>query len=428
MGLPAIISLLSLLSGAAYGEFQQGERGVATRLPKADFSVPLTGKVPRRDGNKNFLAALSKHRKSRAGTVPLDYTTSGDEYLVNITVGGKPFQVILDTGSSDLWVAHSGFSCLDLNGTVVSPETCNFGPAQFDPAVSPTFEPFPNVTFFVRYGSGEFLSGPAGFDTVTVGGVSVAHQEIGVPNRNAFLGDGVSEGVLGLAFPGLTSVWNATNGTGSLPVTTQIPYNPFFFNAVAQKEVQKPYFSVSLDRPTLDNDRKVGLLALGGIAPVPVLDIAVTVPLQRWARNAAGVVVPSNAADAKFEWYSILVDAYTFPGSDALVTASNSTILDSGTTLNWVPSEVAAAFNAHFVPPATLDEDSRMYLVDCNATAPPFHVGSSENATICVSGTQDNGPVVPGNSFILGQVFLHNVVSTHNPIDGEVTLTQRAAY
>ncbi|KAJ7234054.1 aspartic peptidase domain-containing protein [Mycena haematopus] len=389
MGLLALISLVSLLTGAAHAEFQNGS-GVATLLPRADFTVPLTG----------------KHRKSRVGTALLDYTTSGDEYLVNITVAGKPFQVILDTGSSDLWVAHSGFSCFDLNGTAVPPETCKFGPAQFDPAASPTFEPFPNVTFFIQYGSGEFLSGPAGFDTVTVGGVSVAQQEIGVPNRNAFSETASRRACLASRFPGITSVWNATNGTGSLPVTTQVPYNPFFVNAVAQKAVQKPYFSTSLDRPTLENDRKVGLLALGGIAPVPVLDIAVTVPVQRWAPNAAGVFVPSNAPDAKFEWYTIHIDAYTFPGSDALVTASNNTLLDSGTTLNWVTSKVAAAFNALFVPPATLDEESGMYLVDCDATAPVFTVvivpviGSSENATTCVSGTQDNGPV-PEGTFIL---------------------------
>lgn len=81
--------------------------------------------------------------------------------------------------SSDTWVAHEGFSCLDLNGTAVPASTCDFGPVQFDPADSPTFQLFPNVSFFVQYDSGEFLSGPAGFDTVAVGPLSVSQQEIG---------------------------------------------------------------------------------------------------------------------------------------------------------------------------------------------------------------------------------------------------------
>jgi hypothetical protein len=181
---------------------------------------------------------------------------------VNITIGGKPFQVILDTGrfvhfltfnttspskdSSDIWVTNSNFTCVDPNGIVVPPETCKFGPAMFNPAESATFQLFPNVTFFVRYGSGEFLAGPTGFDTIAVGEFAVALQEFGVPNENFFLGDGVSEGVLGLAFPALTSVWNVTsrhNASGS----NHISYTPFFLNAVQQKKLRNPCtFSPSL--------------------------------------------------------------------------------------------------------------------------------------------------------------------------------------
>ncbi|KAJ7837095.1 aspartic peptidase domain-containing protein [Mycena leptocephala] len=204
--------------------------------------------------------------------VHLDGGAFDDEYLVNITVGGKPFQVILDTGSADTWCAHEGFTCRDLNGTVVPPETCNFGPALFEPTKSTTFQLFPDVTFLIRYGSGEFLSGPVGFETVAVGGLSVAQQEIGVPDRNAFLGDGVSEGILGLAFPELR-VWNTTDPNNASQLN-HIPYSPFFVNAVAQKAVTKPYFSVALNRPTFNHwqqandpfDPNLGLLAFGGIA------------------------------------------------------------------------------------------------------------------------------------------------------------------
>ncbi|KAJ7123507.1 aspartic peptidase domain-containing protein [Mycena epipterygia] len=419
-----------------------------SQISKASFAVPLTGKVPHRESKKNAFAALrGKHKKTRNDTVALDGASFDREYLVNITVGGKNFQVILDTGSSDTWVVHQNSSCLDLEGNPVPAATCDFGPAQFNPADSPTFQLFSNVTFFVRYGSGEFLSGPAGFDNVSVGGLSVSQQEIGVPNLNAFLGDGVSEGVLGLAFRSLTSVWNTTDKSNASSAN-HILYNPFFLTAVEQKKVNDPYFFISLDRPRFEQqvndpfDPKLGFLAFGGMVPVPVLDTAVTVPVQGYSKG-----VPSNSSTAQFQWYSLDIDAYVFPGSQDVVTANNATFLDSGTTLNWVPTPVAEAYNAQFSPPATLNSTSGMYVVECNATAPEFAVvvggvsftidprdqvvpqgKDADGNTVCVSGTQDEGPVGNGNTFILGDVFLHNVVTTHNPVDAEVTLAQLAPY
>ncbi|KAJ7115076.1 acid protease [Mycena crocata] len=458
MRTPAFFSLLSLipfLNGATPTE--HSPLGLRTHpasiLPTAEFSMPLTGKVPRRASKTTALTAIrNKHGKFRGNTVGLDGAAFDNEYLVNITVGGKPFQVILDTGSSDIWVVNQNFSCEDLQGNTVPAETCDFGPAKFNPADSATFQLFPNVTFFIRYGSGEFLAGPTGFDTVTVGGLSVTHQEFGIPSENAFLGDGVSEGVFGLAFPGLTSVWNTTsrhNASGA----NHILYNPFFFNAVAQNKVKHPYFSISLDRPTFEQqandpfDPNLGLLAFGGIVPVPVLDPAVTVPVTRYLPTTQGIFVPSNDSNAQFAWYTLPIDAYTFPGSTSVVTKNNNTFLDSGTTFNWVPTAVAEAYNAAFAPPATLDPDSGLYVVECNATAAPFAVvvggrafeidprdqvipqgRDADGNIVCVSGTQDEGPDVPGNGFILGDVFLHNVVVTHNPIDGELTLAQRVPY
>ncbi|KAJ7027792.1 acid protease [Mycena alexandri] len=435
MGFLALLSFLFLLGGTTRAEFQHTQQGgvalSAAQLPTASFTLPFTGKIPRREVKKNALAALNKYERTGNDTLRLDGASFENEYLVNITVGGKPFRVILDSGSSDLWVAHSNFSCLDSNGTVVPPATCDFGLAQFDPSQSPTFQPFPNVTFLVRYGSGEFLSGPAGFDTV-VGMVP-------------------SEGVLGLAFSGLTSVWNTTSAKNTSGAN-HIPYTPFFINAVAQNKLEKPYFSVALNRPTFSqqvNDSFVpnlGFIAFGGIAPVPVLEDAVTVPVQPYAPNAGHLFVPSNASNATFEWYTIHIDAFTFPGSNDVATKSNNTFFDTGSTLNWLPSPVATAFNAQWEPPAVLDENTGLYTIDCNATAPPFAVviagtsfsidardlvipqEDSNGNLICVSGNGDNGPDVPGNTFTLGDVFLHNVVATFNPVDAEVTLTGRVPY
>ncbi|KAJ7107916.1 aspartic peptidase domain-containing protein [Mycena epipterygia] len=450
MGILAIFSLLTLLSDATRADFQAAGHVSRTKeaavLPTADFVLPITSKVPRRESKKKALAALlGKSSNSSSDIASLAGAAFDHEYLVNITVGGKTFNAILDTGSSDTWVVHEEFSCFDLNGTAVPAATCDFGPAQFNPADSPTFTPFVNATFFVRYGSGESLRGPAGFDTVTAGGLSVSQQEIGVPTLNAFLGDGVSEGVLGLAFPGLTSVYTTNNASELV----QMQYTPFFLNAMEQKKVKNPFFSISLDRATLEQgandpfDANLGFLAFGGIAPVPVLKTSVTVPVQGYTPHMPGV--PSNAPDAQFLWYTLDIDSFTFRGSSSVITKNNNTIFDSGSTFNNVHTAVAAAYNAQFNPPATLDATGT-YVVACNATAPAFAVvlgGTSfeidprdqivvnkdaNGTTFCVSGTQDGGPDVPGNLFALGDVFFHNVVMTFNPVAAEVTIMQRAPY
>lgn len=153
----------------------------------------------------------------------------------------------------------------------------------------------------------------------------------------------------------------------------------------------------------------LGVIAFGGIAPVPVTKSSVTVPVQ-------GFVTSSGTTGLFF--YSVDVDSYVFTGSNRLKTAGQ-VILDTGTTLNYVPTPIAKAFNAQFKPPAKFVEDEDTFYVDCNAQAPSLSVtiGGVEfavdprdqilpfldenNNVVCISGTQDGGPDEDGNIFIL---------------------------
>ncbi|KAJ7789057.1 aspartic peptidase domain-containing protein [Mycena olivaceomarginata] len=220
--------------------------------------------------------------------------------------------------------------------------------------------------------------------------------------------------VIGLAFPNVTAVVSITDGQ-------RAPYDPFFFTAVKQKKLNKPIFSISIDRGTfegLGNDpveHNVGFLSFGGIPPVPVVNTSVTVPIQGYSADG----IPSDGPDASF------------------FSTRNNTILDSGTTFNLLPNDVAAVFAAQFDPPANLTTNpltaagvtlgGKTFSIDPR----PDCAGYNGNGTIvCASGTQPISAVGAAfqGQFLLGDVFLHNVVSTFNPIDGEVTLTQRAAY
>ncbi|EIN11164.1 acid protease [Punctularia strigosozonata HHB-11173 SS5] len=380
---------------------------------------------------------------SKTPTSTLAGSDQDEEYLTDITVGGQSFKVIVDTGSSDTWLAEVGFKCFDLSDTPQPAADCAFGTPGFDPSKSKTFVSYPDKNFNITYGDNEFLNGPVGFDTVTVGGLTVTKQEIGVVTAAAWDGDGVNTGLIGLAYPGITSVYNGSNPDDDSS-SNFVPYDPFFFTAVKERKVSSPFFSIALDRgsiPAEQNstlDPHLGYLAFGGIAPVPVTGKTTTVAVQ-------GYTVSSSPAKEDF-FYTVDVDSYVFPGSHKLAT-NGSAILDTGTTLNYVPTPIAKAFNKGFKPAAKYVEDEGTYYVDCNATAPDFAVtiggvefsvsgkdnilpiGADEKGKqLCISGTQDGGPDEDGNIFILGDTFLHNVVATFNIAANTISLTERKPY
>jgi len=288
------------------------------------------------------------------------------------------------------------------------------------------------------------LTGVVGFDTVTVGGMTVKSQEIGLVTQAAWTGDGENTGIMGLAYPALTHVYSGNNPAADVPSNPRT-YNPLFFTAVLNKVVSNPYFSVALNRGSIKQeegssfDPNMGFLAFGGIAPVKTTTPAVTLPVQGYA---------ISSSSSEFFYYTVDIDSYIYEGSTELTGSGKQAILDTGTTLNLVPTNVAKTYNAKFKPAATFDEDSGFYFVDCNATVPAFEVqiggskfsidgkdqillaGTDANGKeTCISGTQDGGdPSNANNIFILGDVFLHNVVATFNIKSNQITVSQRATY
>jgi hypothetical protein len=69
---------------------------------------------------------------------------------------------------------------------------CAFGSSGFDETKSKTFISVADKNFNVSYGDGNFATGLVGFDTMTVGGMTVTKQEIGLVNKAAWSGNGVT--------------------------------------------------------------------------------------------------------------------------------------------------------------------------------------------------------------------------------------------
>ncbi|EPE34443.1 Acid protease [Glarea lozoyensis ATCC 20868] len=361
-------------------------------------------------------------------TLPLKatFTPGGTILDVDVTVGGQNFSMYLDTGSSDFYLPRTNFQCL--NGTdnsILPQESCLFNKAY---TISPTFQQINNQSFGVKYGSG-IATGILGYETVTIGGLTVERQQIGVADRITDVGDGNDSGVLGLAYPYLTSAHPGTdypNDTLSL-WSNRIPYDPLFTSLHKQGSV-KPFFSLAINRtPVNVSNGDGGLLGLGTVVEVPHKPTFAIAPVQ-----IIGVIPPffTDNVTAKTYW------ALSVKSTDInhLVSTNNSfqALVDCGNFFNLVPKDVALSINNAFQPPATPNIDfleTGSSTVSCNATAPSFGMSFSNNVTIYIDprdmlvenadGTCTSAFVdadVLGEStgivlHILGTPFLRSVVS-----------------
>lgn len=139
-------------------------------------------------------------------------TLGGRVYMTDVTLGGDPFTLVIDTGSSDTWVTASFFTCLDPDDmTPIESGSCGFN-ASYNPTTSPTRKKIRNALFSVNYTGGEFLRGELGTEQLGIGDVGlggppvlVVNQTIGVVEEGYWLGDGISSGLMGLAYPALVS-------------------------------------------------------------------------------------------------------------------------------------------------------------------------------------------------------------------------------
>jgi hypothetical protein len=122
-------------------------------IPPAPFTVPFTGSQKKRDTKKQLLKVLKK-KGGRAGSglnAPLAGSDLDEEYLVNATIGGQTFSLIVDTGSSDTWLAAQNFTCIDLASKEQPESECAFG-TTFDVKASKTYKPIKNANFNITYG------------------------------------------------------------------------------------------------------------------------------------------------------------------------------------------------------------------------------------------------------------------------------------
>jgi len=265
---------------------------------------------------KSGLMSGVKYSTKLGATGPVvieDYQNS--QYYGEITLGtpGQKFNVIFDTGSSDLWVAGSGCD-----------SSCGRH-AQYNSAKSSTYQA--NGTIFdIQYGSGP-VSGYESVDVLSSGSLDVTNQVFAEVTNAAGLGlaykIGKFDGILGLAFPILS--------------VNKVP--TVFENMFTQGVIDKNLFSFYLGKESGEK----GELLLGGIDTTKYSGDINYVPL-------------SSATYWEYKLDGLTVDGVTYGAGD-------KAIMDSGTSILTGPTEVVSALAASIGAKAI---NAAEYMVACD--------------------------------------------------------------
>jgi len=220
------------------------------------------------------------------------------QYFSEISLGTPPqtFKVVLDTGSSNLWVPSQ--SCNSI--------ACYLH-TKYDSSASSTYKKN-GTEFEIRYGSGS-LSGFVSQDVFQIGDLKVKHQDFA---------EATSEPGLAFAFGRFDGIMGL--GYDTISVKGIVPP---FYNMLDQGLLDEPVFAFYLGDT---NEGQESEATFGGIDESHYTGKMVKLPLRRKA------------------YWEVDLDAITF-GKETAEMDSTGVILDTGTSLIALPSTIAELLN-----------------------------------------------------------------------------------
>ncbi|KAL5338209.1 aspartic peptidase domain-containing protein [Aspergillus crustosus] len=368
---------------------------------------------------------LLLRRRSNNATVSMLSTSYGTVFDVETTIGGQTFQLMVDSGSSDTYVMESDFQCIDGSSGLQQPQADCLYDVDKTYNISSTYEEIPNQIFGIQYGDG-IASGVMAFEEVTVAGITVPRQRVGVADKSTPMGDGVNSGLIGLGYPALTSAHPSTITDNTTYWFSRLPYKPILWEMYEQGLIQEPYFAHAIARSPLNQSSPSfgGYLSFGQLPPVKHDSNWATVPVE--IMNNLPLNFTSYKRTRSY-W------ATTIPSAGWGETGNSSepfqAFFDSGNFLSYIPGTIADPVNKLFTPPAVYNKDLAAYIVDCNATAPDsftFKLGGQifthdpadlmyqTGEGFCISSISKSDDIKVGGTLqlnIIGVPFLKSVVS-----------------
>ncbi|XP_078500856.1 gastricsin-like [Lissotriton helveticus] len=284
-------------------------------------------------------------------------------YYGQISIGTPPqsFMVLFDTGSSNLWVAS----------TYCSSQACQNHPL-FNPSQSSTYTSN-NQQFSMSYGSGS-LTGVFGYDTVTVQGLSITNQELGLsvnePGTNFVYAQ--FEGIFGMAYPALSAGGATTPMQGMLQ--QNLLTNPIFSVSMGSQSgevifggvdsslytgqiywapvTQELYWQIGIDAFSI-NGQATGWCSQGCQAMVDTGTSLLTIPQQFMGsflqtvgaqQTNQGEFVVDCSTVQNLPTISFTINGVSFPLSPSAYILQNNGYCSVGVEVTYLPSQNGQPF------------------------------------------------------------------------------------
>ncbi|KAK7415000.1 aspartic proteinase precursor [Neonectria punicea] len=300
------------------------------------------------------------------------------QYFSEITIGTPPqtFKVVLDTGSSNLWVPSSecGSIACYLHSKYTSSDSSTYKSNGSE--------------FEIHYGSGS-LSGFVSNDVVSIGDLKIEKQDFAEATSEPGLAFafGRFDGILGL-------------GYDTISVNHMVPP---FYQMVNQKLLDDPVFAFYLGDQEGESEA-----TFGGVDKSRYEGDIEYIPLRRKA------------------YWEVDLDAITF-GDEVAEQENTGAILDTGTSLNVLPSALAELLNKEigakkgYNGQYTVECDKRQTLPDITFTLAGSNYSLPATDYIlevsgsCISTFQGmDFPEPTGPLVILGDAFLRRYYSVYD--------------
>jgi len=352
--------------------------------------IPLTEQLTKLDMTSHMRSLGQKYLGSYKGeefdadaahNVPLTNFLNA-QYFTEIELGtpGQVFKVILDTGSSNLWVPS--VSCSSI--------ACYLH-TKYDSSASSSYKKN-GTTFEIQYGSGS-MSGFVSNDVLKIGDLTIENQDFAEATQEPGLAFafGRFDGILGL-------------GYDTISVDGMVPP---VYSAINQGLLDEPVFSFYLGDTAVDEEQG-GIATFGGVDASYYEGEIITLPVRRKA------------------YWEVELNAITF-GDETAELESTGAIVDTGTSLIALPTSLAEMLNTEIG--ATKNWQGQ-YTVDCEARANlpniTFTLGGNdfaitaydyimETSGTCISSFMGmDFPEPVGPLVILGDTFLRRWYSIYD--------------
>ncbi|KAJ8107681.1 hypothetical protein ONZ43_g6655 [Nemania bipapillata] len=338
----------------------------------AGLGAMATGVIAQRVLSLGFSRAGPEHealhKRGGAYSQELNNNLTGGGYYAEVALGTppQPVTLILDTGSSDAWVLDANADLCQSRRLQYLYGTCL---ATYEPANSSTYELVDPDGFTIQYLDTSGAEGDYIKDTFHIAGTSIEALQVGLAENST-----INSGLLGIGFN--------TN------VAANVPYPNIVDLFVDQGLIAIKAYSLYLD----DLHAETGTVLFGGIdtkkfiGQLKAVDILPDVRSKIYSSFSVGLESLKITSNSSSEGSNLLDEEIPV-------------ILDSGTTLTYLPPRVARriyqAYNA-------VDDSTNTGLVYVSCDL----LSSEKDTTIDFQFGGDSGPLI---RIPIDEIVLDNV-------------------